>query len=242
MADDEIEQAVMIKISSGKCASAPRGRVGLAGAEGAITIAEINDETISAVADVGKADNRVHFAIAIKVTDREPVGGRPNPGIDRRPEAAIAVSKRNCKNIAASVVCEVRGQQGQIGNAVAIEIGNAYAVQSKKGAGGIDGGAKGAIPVSQKCPDDPRLTVGCWQKACRHQIGNAITIEVSGRELIGLQICRYLNRRPERAVLIGKIQRDSRESGVLHSQVGNSVAVKICGNNLIGRSCREEIS
>ena len=108
MADDEIEQAVMVKISSSKCASAPRSGVGLAGAESAIPVAEINDETISAVADVGKTYNHVHFAIAIKVADREPAGGKPDQSIDRGPEAAVAVSKRNCKNIVESIACEVR--------------------------------------------------------------------------------------------------------------------------------------
>src|SRR5260370_26679542 len=103
MADDEIKQTVVVKISSGKCASAPRSGVGLAGAEGAITVAEINDETISAVADVGKTYNHVHFAIAIKVADREPAGSKPDQGIDRWPEAAVSVAKRNCKNIVESI-------------------------------------------------------------------------------------------------------------------------------------------
>src|SRR6266849_2862614 len=108
MADDEIEQTVVVKISSSKCAGAPRSGVGLARAEGAIPVAEINDETISAVADVGKADNHVHLAITIKVAHRKPARGKPDQGIDRGPEAAISVSKRNCKNIVESSACEVR--------------------------------------------------------------------------------------------------------------------------------------
>src|SRR6266571_9525855 len=103
MADDEIEQTVMVNVSSSKCAGAPRSRVGLAGAEGAIPVAKINDETISAVADVGKPYNHVHFAIAIKVAHRKPTGSKPDQGIDRWPEAAISVSKRNCKNIVESI-------------------------------------------------------------------------------------------------------------------------------------------
>src|SRR5712692_9700402 len=103
MADDEIKQTVTVNVSSSKCTGAPRSRVGLAGAEGTITVAKINDETISAVADVGKADNHVHFAIAIKVADRDPAGSKPDQGIDRWPEAAISVSKRNCKNIVKSI-------------------------------------------------------------------------------------------------------------------------------------------
>src|SRR5581483_3356594 len=104
MTDDQVEQAITVNVSRCYGTNATRGSVTLAGAEGAITVARIDDETLSVRTDVGETNNRIHFAITIKVTDRKPVGGGPNRRVDRRPETSIAVSKRDCKNIAASIV------------------------------------------------------------------------------------------------------------------------------------------